>query len=683
MNIRGTFNTETQKFIIETLTTFPKELQLDISNMERVSWKTRKKSFIPKTGHNLGILISLGGIQWDNLAYEHLYSDLAIENPLNLTNLKEKLFRNPKDFIRNFTPNGIYNMRHRKQGTSIGVRGLVRNPKPTNYKEICENIEGYGSRLRNLRSLNDKIILDFSLCPLFNIFTKKFWSDEKNILKLWKDNKIHKPKETCSKFVNDCIGCISDKFSLYTKQKTWVDCSTFLSLYSMKFFNLKNPLYPFQFEDALKIDKWKGRGLITSEMGTGKTAVSLAWAQAQNKRVLVICPSTVKYNWEKEIKKWTIKNNNTFIMNGKKPEDLPNNLNYIIINYDIVKDRIEELEKFNPEIIIVDEFHKIKESKTLRTKAVKKICKGKRHIIGLSGTPITSRPIEFFNMLNIVVPMMFNNYWSFAKHYCDAKQNRYGWNTKGSSNEEELNLILTEVMIRRLKKDVLTELPDKTRTLVPMDIDNKGEYNRANRDLLSFLKQRDGEEKANRASRAEELVKKGILKQLAIKGKIKQSVEWIKDFLDENLDQKIIVFAIHKSTVDELYGQFNKVAVKIDGSTPSNKRLDIVEEFQTNPEKRVFIGNIKASGTGITLTASSTVCFVELDYLPTDFLQAEDRPHRIGQKSAVNIYYFVGKNTIDEEIMKILSAKMEILNKVVDGTDEEKENIFQNLVDKI
>jgi len=334
------------------------------------------------------------------------------------------------------------------------------------------------------------------------------------------------------------------------------------------------------------------------------------------------------------------------------------------------------------EDILVHNCHYIKESKTKRTKAVKLLCKGRDHIIGLSGTPIKSRPLEFFNMLSLINPIMFPSWWKYAQQYCDAKHNRFGWEFKGASNIEELNLLLIGIMIRRLKKDVLKDLPDKIRTTVPIELSNRAKYDRAKKDFLAYTLQEHGLNKAEKASNAEGVVKKGALRRLAIEGKMKGIIDWLKDFLEDNVDEKIILFTIHKQTIKDLMVHFSDVAVVIEGDTPAKERTKIVEKFQNNKKVKVFIGNMMSAGTGITLTASSTVCFLEIDYIPNEFLQAEDRAHRIGQKDSVNVYYFLGKDSIDEEIMiDILNPKMSVFNRVIDGKSESDTNIFETLME--
>jgi len=472
----------------------------------------------------------------------------------------------------------------------------------------------------------------------------------------------------------------------------WSDLA-FNSLYSVVKTNnikqsnsLNHDLFAFQEEGVAFFFTNKGRGVCCDEMGLGKTIQTLAWcAEQKNKLKIIICPSSVKYNWEKEINYWLKNEKNVFIMNGRKPETIPYGTNYIIINYDILLHRYEEILKVNPNIIVIDEFHYIKKNTTKRTKIVKIICKGRNHIIGLSGTPITSRPLEFFNMLNIINPIMFPSYWQYVQKYCGAKHNGFGWDFSGATNTEELHLLVKDkIMIRRKKKDVLKDLPDKIRTIIPLDITNRKTYNKAKRDFLYYLlTEKKDFEKAESASKAEGLTKMAYLRKLIINGKMKYVLEWLDDFLEDNVDDKIVVFTLHRETLHQIFDKYKDIAVKIEGATSAIDRKKAVEKFQTDKNIRMFIGNIKSAGTGITLTASSSVCHVELDWLPTEHLQATDRCHRIGQKDTVNEYYLIAKDTIEEDIMELLSEKMDILNQVIDGKDVKDTNLFRELLERI
>lgn len=461
--------------------------------------------------------------------------------------------------------------------------------------------------------------------------------------------------------------------------KEWYKNKTEFSIKRIKEIpGLKGILYPFQKEGVEFIESRNGRALIGDEMGTGKTIQSLAYLQfhPELRPAIIVCPATVKLFWRQSTLDWTTETN-VEVLSGKQSSPITGQI--IILNYDILQARLNDIQMVSPKIIILDEIHYIKSSRALRTKATKKLCKGAKHIIGLSGTPIVNRPIEFFGGLKIIDPTLFPNRWKYAEHFCDLKHDGFGWNMNGASNTEELHdKLVKTIMIRRLKKDVLKELPPKVRTVVPLELDNEAEYKQAENDFISWLG-KTSPEKAEKASRAEALTKIEALKQLTIKGKMKQCIEWIKDFLETR--EKLAVFCTHRKTVEILHQEFHKVAVTIDGSTSLDDRQTNIDKFQKDNDCRLVIGNIKAMGVGISLTAASNTCFVELGWTPAEMDQAEDRVHRIGQEAdSVNAWYLIAQNSIEEEIIKLLDEKRKILINVLDGKEVEDELLLSGLM---
>jgi SWI/SNF-related matrix-associated actin-dependent regulator 1 of chromatin subfamily A len=274
---------------------------------------------------------------------------------------------------------------------------------------------------------------------------------------------------------------------------------------------------------------------------------------------------------------------------------------------------------------------------------------------------------------------LFPNFFDYAKKYCGAHHNGFGWDFTGATNKEELHERLQTIMIRRKKDEVLPELPDKLFSYVPMEIENEEEYAQAERDFIHYLRKIKGEEAAEKAGKAEHLVKIEAMKQLAIRGKMKAAIQWIRDFLDTN-GNKLVVFAIHKDTIDRLMKEFGKEAVKVDGGVTAIKRDEAVKAFQNDPAIKLFVGNIKAAGTGLTLTAASSVAFLELPWTPGELKQAEDRCHRIGQKNTVNVYYLLADQTIEGTIAGILDEKRAVLDAVLDGKEVEESSLLTELM---
>lgn len=464
-------------------------------------------------------------------------------------------------------------------------------------------------------------------------------------------------------------------------------------------------LFPYQVEGVAFLENFDGRGLIADEMGLGKTIQALAWLQLHlDKRpVIIVCPASLKLNWKREILHWmTIPS--IEILSGTTCYPLTSNM--IIINYDILTHWVVMIQTIKPQVIILDESHYIKNSKTKRTKAVKKLCKGVPHLIALSGTPIENKPIEIFNTINLIDSSVFPNQWQFAHRYCDAKHNGYGWDFNGSSNVEELHEKLSnKVMIRRKKADVLPQLPDKIYSFIPLEITNRKEYASAEYDFIQYV--RSGVEiearkllaeylssdlqapveindhklkrlQDEKAEKATALTQIEALKQLAAKGKLDSIISWIEDFLESG--EKLVVFATHKFVIQELMTRFKKLAVKIDGSVSMDNRQKAVDTFQNNSKIKLFVGNIKAAGVGITLTAASNVAIIEYPWTPGELVQAIDRCHRIGQKDTVNVHYLMAVDTIEEKIAHMLDDKQKVLDAVLDGKQTNTGNLLGTLI---
>jgi SWI/SNF-related matrix-associated actin-dependent regulator 1 of chromatin subfamily A len=469
---------------------------------------------------------------------------------------------------------------------------------------------------------------------------------------------------------------------------------------------LNGELYQYQKEGVSLIEKFEGRCLLADDMGLGKTLQAIAWSLShpELKPVVIVTPASLKYNWELEITKWAINKQTIQVLEGT---DSSGELtaDYLIINYDILQYWGVALRAVNPKLIIFDEIHYIKNSKALRTKACFYLKKGTDKVIGISGTPIESKPIEIYNILKIIKPELFPNAWAFRQRYCDPKHNGFGWTFKGASNAPELHSILmSNLMIRRIKQDVLKHLPDKVYSFVPLPIDNKKEYKEAEDDFKEYLMnsveievrklinayfkedfegvveihdhklERLKEEKAKKAS---PLTQIEVLKQLAANGKLKAAIEWIENFLESG--EKLVVFCEHIAIMNAFMTHFGKIAVKIDGSTPLKKRSLIVKEFQENKKIKLFIGN-KAAETGFTLTAASNVVIYEFPWNPGALAQRIDRLHRIGQKYVVNVYYLLARETIDIKISKLLDEKMGMITHVIDGKETKPTDLIMNLI---
>ena len=472
--------------------------------------------------------------------------------------------------------------------------------------------------------------------------------------------------------------------------------------------DLKKDLYPFQQEGVAHIEARNGRALLADDMGLGKTIQALAWLHLHPewRPAVVVCPAHIKLNWAHEIKETLPKKQEIQVLFGTDHSS-PITGDIIIVNYDILHNKYEpyrdsagrkrhrELKKTGwidyilerkPKALIIDEVHYAKSNSAFRSKSVKKMARKIPHVLALSGTPLVNRPIEGFNIIQIVDKTVFPNFWNYVHRYCDAKHTGFGWDFSGATNKDELyDLLTSTVMIRRKKSDVLSELPEKTYSYVPMEMTKriKDEYTEAEKDFIRFVKASKGFSAAKRAKNAEHLTKIEALKQIAVKGKMDHVIRWIRDFLESgDGDHKLVLFAIHKSAINAIFEEFKEMAVKVDGSVGSTKRDEAVKRFQEDESIKLFIGQLQAAGTGLTLTAASSVAFVELPWTSGELTQAEDRCHRIGQKDAVNIYYLLADGTIEQEIAALLDKKKEVLDAVLDGGEMKEVKLLADLMKK-
>jgi len=430
-------------------------------------------------------------------------------------------------------------------------------------------------------------------------------------------------------------------------------------------------LYKYQKEGVLHLERCNGRTLLADEQGLGKTIQTL-FALRRNLNwlpALVVCPASVKYNWQYEAHKHV--RLRASVCEGRKHPQ-PNHHQMVsrapitIINYDILKNWLPYLKRIGFRTIIFDECQFLSNPGALRTKAAKSISTTVPRIMALSGTPLTNRPIELFPTLNILWPATYNSKWSFAQKFCAPKKTHWGWDLKGSANLDVLHAQLKRRgMIRRLKTDVLKDLPDKVRQVHHCELSDPEQYEEASSDFLGWLK-KTATHKVRSASKAEELTKIGYLLRLIGELKLPSVIDWATNFLEQS-DEKLIIFAVHKKIIKSLKENIKVKSVVVDGSVTGKKRQLAVQQFQKDKKTRLFIGNIRAAGVGITLTAASTVAFAELYWRPGDHSQAEDRPHRIGQESTVWINYLVAGNTFEDRLCQILQSKQKVISEVLDG----------------
>lgn len=437
---------------------------------------------------------------------------------------------------------------------------------------------------------------------------------------------------------------------------------------------------PYEYQkEGILFGLERRRLLIGDEPGLGKTLQSIGIVDtAAAYPCLVICPSSLKINWQREFEKFTDKK--ALVLDNASRTSWPYFLgmgmfHVAIVNYESLKKffvwdikggktfTLKDV-VFNRDInvfrsVIMDESHRLKDPTAQQTMFTRGIVEGKEWRILLSGTPVVNHAQDLVSQLAIMGRLLsdFGGRGKFLAQYGD------------NENLSELSDKLYDTcMIRREKAKVLTELPDKQRTDLYVEISNRDEYDLAAADLAAYLREYTEctDREIRRKMRMEALVKFMTLRSLASKGKVKQATDFIKNFLANG--KPLIVFCSLKEIVKTLQKQFPD-AVRVTGDDNTAEKQAAVDAFQSG-EAQLIICSIKAAGVGLTLTASSNVAFVEFPWTYADCCQCEDRAHRIGQKNNVNCYYLIGRSTIDPVLYNIIHKKRSIANQIMACDDD-------------
>jgi SWI/SNF-related matrix-associated actin-dependent regulator 1 of chromatin subfamily A len=485
-------------------------------------------------------------------------------------------------------------------------------------------------------------------------------------------------------------------------------------------------LYPFQKVAVAFAEMSNGRCLIGDEMGIGKTISAIGYAalHPEARPAVIVCPANVKFNWKKELNRWlpyeqvhvassvsdirapevkamakergatdeqvsSRKDAEAFLKSkGIDYTTYIPESDFIIINYDMMTKYKQALMNAAPSLVILDECHYIKNSGSTnepvqRTTSTLELCHQTAKVIALSGTAITSRPKEFFNTLNLLKADQFPSFWNFAQRYCDPYNDGFGWNFDGASNTKELNERTRDLCIRRLKSEVLPELPPKTRSFFPIHLDKKS---RSPYDFAQEEWERKIDEYYNSGMPMPQGMMLNMISDLRhICGQIKvgYAAEWIEQY-HEQTGKPLVVFTHHRDVLSRLAEKMKKRVKTISGDTPSKSRQEIVDDFQAG-HIDVLICNTVAAKEGITLTAADTVLFLEREWTPTDEEQAEDRVYRIGQESQhVHAVYLSCVGTIDEHFDRVVEEKRHVVKAVLDGGDtEQRKGLVKALVQRL
>ncbi|XP_016061742.1 PREDICTED: DNA annealing helicase and endonuclease ZRANB3 [Miniopterus natalensis] len=443
---------------------------------------------------------------------------------------------------------------------------------------------------------------------------------------------------------------------------------------------LRAKLLPFQKEGITFALRRNGRCMVADEMGLGKTiqAIAIAYFYKEEWPLLIVVPSSLRYPWTEEIEKWipeldpeeiSVIQNKTDV--GRISTSKVTILGYGLLTTD-AQALIEALNRQNFGVVIVDESHYMKSRNASRSRILLPVVQKARRAVLLTGTPALGRPEELFMQIEALFPQKFGTWTEYAKRYCDAHVRYFGkrpqWDCRGASNLNELHQLLSDIMIRRLKTEVLTQLPPKIRQRIPFDLPPA-----AAKELNTSFEEWEKLMRAPNSIATETIM--GLItrlfKQTAI-AKAGAVKDYIKMML-QNDSLKFLVFAHHLIMLQactEAVIENKTRYVRIDGSVPSSERIHLVNQFQKDPETRVAILSIQAAGQGLTFTAATHVVFAELYWDPGHIKQAEDRAHRIGQCSSVNIHYLVANGTLDTLMWGMLNRKAQVTGSTLNGRKE-------------
>ena len=468
----------------------------------------------------------------------------------------------------------------------------------------------------------------------------------------------------------------------------WVPKSSLIKTHNVEVVEVDYSKYshrpPLQHQKEA-IEKLAGsrRFILADDMGLGKTTCTIIAAlETGSKKILIICPASLKINWQREIENYS--DRPVYISEGKK---FSTESDFVIVNYDILKnfhnttDKNKSLlDQSNFDLVILDEAHMISNPQAQRTKIINNFVKNIKRVWLLTGTPMTSRPMNYYNLLNIIESPVAQNWMAYAIRYCQGYQFMAGrrkvWNVTGASNLEELRDRTSKQILRRLKEDVL-DLPDKIISPVYLRLKSK-EYEELMGEYYNWFDNKK-DESSSLTVQFSKLMK---VRKVISNEKTKQTIEFAENIIEQG--KKVIIFTNFTDTLQTIYQHFGKQAVYLDGSCSKPHRQHAVDEFQDNEKIRVFVGNLKAAGVGLTLTAAEVVIMNDLSFVPAEHAQAEDRAYRYGQKSNVLVYYPLYENTIEGAIYDILNRKKKIIRTVMgDENPENSGDVVEEILDII
>jgi len=435
---------------------------------------------------------------------------------------------------------------------------------------------------------------------------------------------------------------------------------------------LGGELHPFQ-RAGVQYALQRRRTFIADEQGLGKTIQALAAIEAaEGFPAAVVCPASVKLNWERETQRW-LPHRSVAVIDGRTDAGWPpdaDGAELVVLNYDILEAHLDKLLARALRALVLDESHYVKNARAQRTKATIELASklpDDALRLALTGTPVLNRPEELISQLRALGRLgEFGSGARLSRRFRDAgSDDRLHWNLRA------------RCYVRRTKQQVLPQLPSKRHDTVPVPLSNEHEYRLAEQDVIAWLQTlpldvRALDAKVAAALRSEQLVRLNNLRQLAARGKLPTALSWISDFLASG--EPLVVFAEHVAMQRAVLDHFPGSA-HILGADSTFKRQQAVDAFQAEDGPQLIVCSLKAASQGLTLTRASNVAFLELDWTPARHDQAEDRLHRIGQESAVTAWYLLASNTIDESMGEVLDRKRAVINAVTDGQVRSDESI--------
>lgn len=435
-------------------------------------------------------------------------------------------------------------------------------------------------------------------------------------------------------------------------------------------------LYHYQKEGVDFMYDVGGRAIIADEMGLGKTIECLAFLEAFCGKTLVICPASVVYKWQGDCNKWVPKLTTQVVTKGT--DTIGPDVDVVIMSYAMSVSHYETLEITPFDLVIFDEAHALKGRKSQRSRVGKALVKsGIPKVLFLSGTPFLNRPDELFPLLNMLDPVGFSNFYQYAKRYMGAEYVDGMWIFPPGlvTNREELAGRLKRIMLRRTVNDAGVDIPELTRTIVPVELTNKAAYKKAIRDVTTWLKDKDREVlNPNHA-----LTRLNVMRQIVGEGKVKAAIELAEGVLQGG--NQVVLFAHHKEVIAALIDGLKEHGVRtITGAESAKDRQKNINDFlMENSRVRVMICSV-AGSEGIDLFSAHDLIVVERQWTPAVEEQMERRLRRIGQRHPVMVWYLAAKGTVDEKMARLIQQKREVIGQVI-SQDEVVELVLKEIME--